>query len=199
MEINKDIKISETIIDGNSYIPDSTFKKLPMNSLHWWTNTEGFDNQLNEFKAWLKTNNAPSGSYLVSLSLNGGVSSAFVQKANNSYISAMLISYYYNPRFLICQGGNWTASGDDIVIPSKIVEQGYLGNNPNIDNYKNRAGIYGLYSCSKAPNGGIGTLEVIYYSPDWVIQRFTTVEATPRMWERSFTGGTTWNGWIQRY
>ena len=82
---------------------------------------------------------------------------------------------------------------------SKKVEMGYLGQNPDINSKKNTSGIYGLYNCTQAPNGGIGILEVLFYTQDWVIQRFTTIETTPRMWERSFTSGTTWNNWIQRW
>ena len=196
MEINKDIKISTTTIDGHSYIPGTTFKTMPMNSLYWWTNTSGWDNQLGEFKDWLKTDNAPIGAYLVDLSFFGAKVSAFVQKANNLYISVFLITYLNTPKVLRCEGGYWK---DDINIPANIVEQAYLGNNPDIDQYHTKSGIYGLYNCTKTPNSGIGTLEVIYYSWDWVIQRFTTIEATPRMWERSFTGGNTWNAWIQRW
>lgn len=195
MEINKDIKISETIIDGHSYIPDSTFKKLPMNSLHWATSTTGWNNQLYEFKVWLKSDNAPSGAYLMNLSFNGGNLSAFVQKANNSYISAMIISYYSNPKFIFCSDGNWK---EDINIPTLMVEQAYLGHNPNINEQRYKAGIYGLYQCSQAPTGSIGVLEVIYYSQDWVCQRFTDIEGH-HMWERYFTSGTTWSGWAQRW
>lgn len=82
---------------------------------------------------------------------------------------------------------------------SKKVEMEYLGQNPDINGKRFTAGIYGLYGCTQAPNTGIAVLEVIFYTPDWVIQRFTTIETTPRMWERSFTSGTTWNNWVQRW
>lgn len=81
----------------------------------------------------------------------------------------------------------------------KKVEMEYLGQNPDINSKRFTAGIYGLYGCTQAPDTEIAVLEVIFYTPDWVIQRFTTVEATPRMWERSFTSGTTWNNWVRRW
>jgi hypothetical protein len=41
----------------------------------------------------------------------------------------------------------------------------------------------------------IGTLQVIQYSPDWISQTFTTVEAAPKMYIRSRYSGTTWGKW----
>lgn len=186
MKINEDLKIGDT-----SY----ALKDLVSKHINWNTSESTFPNQLSALKTWLRTSSAPIGTYLVNCGFNGAHYSAFVEKISNDYLSFLLIGYAEQPRFCRCA----QAYSDDMVIPSKIVEQGYLGNNPNIDELHTKSGIYGLYNCTKTPNSGIGTLEVIFYSWDWVIQRFTTVEATPRMWERSFTGGTTWNAWIQRY
>ena len=193
MKINGDIQIQGTNIDSHSYIPDSIISKTAINSLYWYTNTSGWDNQLNEFKTWLTSSGAPTGAYLVQMSFNGSMLAAFIQKANNSYLSALLFSYMSNPQFIMYDG-NWS----QIPIPSGIVEKSYLGQNPDIDNYKKTSGIYGLYACSKAPVGSIGVLEVLFYSPDWVIQRFTDIEGQ-RMWERCFKYGTTWSSWVQRW
>ena len=83
------------------------------------------------------------------------------------------------------------------VLESKV-NQSYLGNNPDINSLKDTSGIYGIYNCSQAPNTGIGTLEVIVYTHDWLIQRFTDIQ-NQHMWERYFTYGTTWSSWVQRW
>ena len=93
-----------------------------------------------------------------------------------------------------------SAIQDDIsYLKSKRVICEYLGNNPDINSLKGQSGIYGLYNCSQAPNGAIAVLEVLVYTPDWLIQRFTTIGATPNMWERAYHSGTTWGEWIQRW
>lgn len=74
----------------------------------------------------------------------------------------------------------------------------YLGQNPDIDGYRDKSGIYGIYGCAKAPTTGIGVLEVLVYSGDWVLQRFTDI-GNGSMWQRTFTSGTTWSDWIQRW
>ena len=100
---------------------------------------------------------------------------------------------------------NWS---EWIEIPSystiklERVKQSYLGNNPNINDvyFRETSAIYGLYNCSQAPTLGIGTLEVMRYSNDWVLQRFTEINhGTWHTWERIFYGGTTWSNWIQRW
>lgn len=74
----------------------------------------------------------------------------------------------------------------------------YLGQNPDINLLHYESGIYGLYDCSQAPTLGIGVLEVLVYTGDWCVQRFTVVE-TGYMWQRVFTYGTTWGGWVQKW
>ena len=74
----------------------------------------------------------------------------------------------------------------------------YLGENPDIDKLKYANGVYGIYGCTKAPSTGIGVLEVLVYSGDWVLQRFTDI-GNGSMWQRTFTSGTTWSDWIQRW
>jgi hypothetical protein len=83
----------------------------------------------------------------------------------------------------------------------KYVETAYLGSNPDIDSYHAKPGIYGIYNCSKTPINSIGVLEVLYYSWDWTIQRFSSIDygGSTHMWERSFYSGTTWTAWTQRW
>ena len=73
----------------------------------------------------------------------------------------------------------------------------YLGNNPNINNLKT-SGSYGIYNCSQAPTTNIGTLEVIQYTADWILQRFTDL-SKHQIYERTFYGGTTWSSWRRIY
>lgn len=77
----------------------------------------------------------------------------------------------------------------------------YLGNNPDINNLKTN-GTYGLYNCNQAPsNNGSGVLEVLVYTADWVLQRYTDIDGVGiwHMWERVFYNGTTWSNWTQRW
>lgn len=82
-------------------------------------------------------------------------------------------------------------------VENAMVEQEYLGNNPDINSLKNKSGIYGLYNCSQAPsNIGSGILEVLAYSSDWVLQRYTDVSNDLwKSWERTYYNGTTWSSW----
>lgn len=67
------------------------------------------------------------------------------------------------------------------------------GNNPN---NLTETGWYSGYSWIGSLAGfGIGSLAVIQYSPDWISQTFTTIEATPAMYIRSRHSGTTWGLW----
>ena len=78
------------------------------------------------------------------------------------------------------------------------VEQVYLGQNPDIDSMRYRSGVYGIYNCSQAPDTAIGALEVLVYSNDWVVQRFTKIP-TGEMWQRQFESGTTWTPWTKKW
>lgn len=87
------------------------------------------------------------------------------------------------------------------ILERKRIETDYLGENPDIDLYHNGPGVYGIYNCSKAPVTNIGVLEVLYYSYDWTIQRFTMIDygGAMHMWERCFYSGITWGPWTQRW
>jgi hypothetical protein len=56
-------------------------------------------------------------------------------------------------------------------------------------------GMYGVYQSTNAPERNIATLEVVMYSPDWIIQRFTSVE-TATTYIRRWHSGTTWGNWF---
>lgn len=57
-----------------------------------------------------------------------------------------------------------------------------------------------VFNAANSPvMGSIATLEVTAYSVDWISQTFRVVSATPRVFERSFYGGTTWSPWVEVY
>lgn len=90
-----------------------------------------------------------------------------------------------------------TINGESILGSGNITLmcEEYLGSNPDIDLLRERSGVYGLYNSPKAPVTNIGTLEVMRYSWDWVVQRYTEI-STGRVWERVFYSGTTWSEWF---
>ena len=88
---------------------------------------------------------------------------------------------------------------DKTQIPNNYVYRAYKGNNPNIDSaeYRSISGIYGIYNCTKAPSTEIGILEVLSYTVDWCVQRFSDCYGS--CWMRTFYKGTTWTSWKQIY
>lgn len=51
------------------------------------------------------------------------------------------------------------------------------------------------YQWTNGPKPGIAILEVFVYSPDWILQRFTTIGSNPQIWVRAFSNGKTWGEW----
>jgi hypothetical protein len=92
-----------------------------------------------------------------------------------------------------------TLSENLSTLKGNTVKTGYLGHDPDIDTLRYACGQYGLYQCTKAPTLDIAVLEVIVYTPDWTLQRFTSIGVSPHMWERCYYSGTTWGTWIQRW
>ena len=75
----------------------------------------------------------------------------------------------------------------------------YLGQNPDINSMHSEkdAGVYGIYNCVLTPVLDIGVLEVIPYSGDWCMQRFTKIADVghAHCWVRFYFGGNTWSKW----
>lgn len=69
----------------------------------------------------------------------------------------------------------------------------------NCNEKNTRTETIAVYGSSNAPTAGIGILEILYYSKDWILQRFTSIEVTPRFWVRTFHSGTTWGSWEQKW
>ena len=77
----------------------------------------------------------------------------------------------------------------------------FLGQNPDINSMHDwrDAGVYGIYDCLQAPSTSIGVLEILPYTTDWCIQRYTTISATSATYERCWWGGNTWTEWQRIY
>ena len=68
-----------------------------------------------------------------------------------------------------------------------------IGFNCNINDRGYR--LVPVYNGVNAPDSGIGMLEHIPYSPDWVLQRFFSFN-TLQHYYRHFSQGTTWSAWV---
>ena len=79
---------------------------------------------------------------------------------------------------------------------SKLTGFKYLGSGVDLNTIKT-AGMYGVYQAVNAPSTGISTLEVIVYSADWILQRFTVISNPLVVYVRTFYNGTTWSGWTK--
>lgn len=55
-------------------------------------------------------------------------------------------------------------------------------------------GVYGGYRWINAPVVTIAVLEVLPYSRDWILQRFTNI-SNNETWTRTFVNGDTWTSW----
>lgn len=73
----------------------------------------------------------------------------------------------------------------------------YLGNGTNLDTVKT-TGVYGYYSRAESPSpfDGICVLEVLAYSPDWVVQKAWEINSDNALGkQRMFHSGNTWTTW----
>ena len=81
-------------------------------------------------------------------------------------------------------------------IKNRIVET----KNPcDCDSYKQWT-VIASYTWVNGPNLAVNTiaiLEVIPYSKDWVIQRYTTISSNPVTYIRAYHDGATWSDWKQ--
>ena len=79
----------------------------------------------------------------------------------------------------------------------------YLGADPDINllHSEKDAGVYGIYECSQAPTQDIGVLEILPYSGDWCMQRFTIIHdiTVAHQYVRFWHSGNTWSEWDQKW
>ena len=94
-------------------------------------------------------------------------------------------------------------NGNSIKIPmfdfSEIIKTDAVRKNHSDDyidcNTLKQTIIVSGYKWDNAPSSGISILEVLSYSGDWVLQRFTHINPTPQTWVRTYHEGTTWGEW----
>ena len=71
--------------------------------------------------------------------------------------------------------------------------------NKDLNNIKTAGWYYGYTGMTNAPVQNISVLEVIVYSPDWIVQRFTVINVTGKTYERHYYNGNTWSEWKTLY
>lgn len=73
--------------------------------------------------------------------------------------------------------------------------------NTDLNTIKTQGVYYGYTGMTNAPQQSIATMEVIRYSGDWLIQRFTCPygDGTSAKWERTYYGGSSWSSWYRIY
>jgi len=81
----------------------------------------------------------------------------------------------------------------------KLTSPVKLGASADLNWIPKVSGLYYGYSGINTPNAttAIYVLEIMVYSQDWVIQRFTAIAATPITHVRAWHSGTTWGAWTQ--
>ena len=71
--------------------------------------------------------------------------------------------------------------------------------NKDLNTIKTAGWYYGYTGMTNAPVQSISVLEVIVYSADWIVQRFTVINANGITYERYYHSGTTWSDWKTLY
>ena len=71
--------------------------------------------------------------------------------------------------------------------------------NKDLNTIKTAGWYYGYTGMTNAPVQSISVLEVIVYSADWIVQRFTVINADGKTYERHYHSGTTWGAWKTLY
>lgn len=69
--------------------------------------------------------------------------------------------------------------------------------NKDLNTIKTAGWYYGYTNMTNAPGQMISVMEVIVYSPDWILQRLTMLGnlSSRPTYERTFTSATTWSDW----
>lgn len=80
-------------------------------------------------------------------------------------------------------------------VPGRIGSVNNLGPGVDPDTLTDTGWYSGYNWIGSLAGESIGTLEVIQYSPDWIVQYFTTAAASPVVRVRARYSGTTWGAW----
>lgn len=82
-------------------------------------------------------------------------------------------------------------------IPSRLAAENRITTVPVNCNTLTDTGWYSASSWTNMPSGAntIAAMEVVRYSGDWILQRFTVISATNLAYQRAYYSGTTWSAW----
>lgn len=141
---------------------------------------------------------------------NNGIRTEWVNTAGDSSLS---LGANGAERMRITNTGNLlvgttTDNGVDKLQVNGSISSGSIKvyNSGDLNNFRYITETIGTYPSaftSNTPIDDYGYLEVIVYSVDWVLQRFTCLGATNtayagRTFVRCFTRGTTWTPWVEK-
>ena len=124
--------------------------------------------------------------------------STTVTNLNSNLTNLTAVNVAYNST-----GGNITASNVQSAVSqldARIVNRGaYTGNLNDIPFVSNFITVCrAAQNSTNAPAADYGIVETLYVdSSSYAIQRFTSMNATPRLWVRSKINGT-WNAWVEK-
>ncbi|WAB24102.1 tail fiber protein [Clostridium phage A2] len=129
----------------------------------------------------------------------------FQQEFINLYPSDTITRYIRNYVYESNTWGKWHKAYDSANKPTPEEIGAYSAyldmNDTDLNNIK-IPGIYSGYkNMANAPSQGISIMEVIRYSPDWVVQRFKTIPPNGKgiTYTRGFYNGNTWSDWVKVY
>ena len=96
------------------------------------------------------------------------------------------------------KGETFTMEVNDLgnIINSDVIHKVHNNNGIDCNDIRTTIIISG-YRWTNSPSNSIAILEVISYSNDWILQRFTEIGNVPVRWERCYYDGDTWGTWIK--
>lgn len=106
---------------------------------------------------------------------------------------------YSNETLPVSQGGTGATSADKARENLGIIRYKNCSNT-DFNTIKETGTYYGYTGMTNAKFNAISVLEVVHYSPDWVVQRQTGIlDGYCETWQRAFHSGNTWTDWEQIY
>lgn len=98
----------------------------------------------------------------------------------------------------IAQGGTGATNADTARGNLGIVQHQDCSG-ADFNTIKAEGTYYGYTGMTNAKFNSISVLEVIQYSPDWIVQRQTSLNGNREVWQRYYHSGNTWTDWEQIY
>ena len=123
---------------------------------------------------------------------NPGINEYQITIYNSTWTAQQLVSS--NGVQQLAYGGTGATNADDARINLGIIQHKDC-NNTDFNTIKTEGTYYGYTGMTNAKYNGISVLEVIQYSPDWLVQRQTQLNGTRAVWQRYYHSGNTWSAW----